>query len=89
MSLKVSLNDKGEPTGIDLDGKPLFVNSMDISLRPCVPMTVKLEAYVRDLSTGGLTVKNPVTGEPEVESLEFYAVSKEDYELLQKLRSAP
>lgn len=82
MSLVVRLDHKGEPTAVELDGRPIFVASMDIQYRPCEAAKVVIEMYVRDAAD--VIVRHE--GEPVLESREFYAVSKADHELLMQLK---
>lgn len=65
MPLQIKL-ENGEPTSIELDGKPIFVQSMDIEFRPCERAVIKMCVYV-----------HPVGGH-EMEDMCFYAVSKEE-----------
>ena len=82
-SLVITLDHKGEPSKVELDGKTLFVTAIDIKYRPCEPGKITLEAYVQDLGT--VIARHP-GGEPKMEQMEFYAVSKEDHELLLQLK---
>lgn len=84
MSLVVKFDELGEPTGVELDGKPIFVQTMDIQYRSCEPAKVVIEMYVPDIA-GGLIAHHP-NGDAVTETRELYAVSKEDHELLMQLK---
>ncbi len=43
-NIKVTTVD-GEPTSVELDGKPIFVESMDILYRPCQRATINMSFY--------------------------------------------
>jgi hypothetical protein len=82
--LVITYDQKGEPTGITLDGTPVCAESLDIIYRGGEPAKVVIELYVKDIE-GGVIARGP-DGEAITETREFYAVSKKDHELLMQLK---
>jgi hypothetical protein len=72
--LRVEL-DNGVPTGVFIDDKPVFVEAMDIKFRSCQPALITIQVYSDHPHSMSLS------------SMVYYAVSKEDYELLKKVKA--
>lgn len=85
--LVVTMDENSEPIKIELDGTPVFASTLDIQYRPKKPALIKMTAYARDISGHRLTVEGP-DGNLVLEDRQFYAVSKEDFELLQATKAA-
>lgn len=83
--LVVKFDTKGEPSAVELDGRPIFVNKLDVQYRPCEPAKVIMEMYLQD--EGGILQRHD--GDPLTEERVLYAVSKEDFELLQRVKAGP
>jgi hypothetical protein len=79
--LVIKLNDKGEPTSVELDGRPIFVSTLDVQYRPNEPAKIIMEMFVMD--AGGMVVRHGE--EPLMEGMTMYAVSKEDFDFLQDI----
>lgn len=82
--LVVTLDDKGEPTKLQLNGSDVFATSLVLEYRANTPSKVTIEAYVQDL---GGALQRSDNGDPKLETHELYAVSKADYDLLQSLKN--
>jgi hypothetical protein len=55
MSLVISMNERGEPTALELDGRPVFASTLDIQFRNGEPAKVIMEMYVPDIAGGLIT----------------------------------
>lgn len=79
----VTFDKRGQPTSVELDGKAIFVQSMDVQYRPNQPAKLVLDMYLAD--NEGILDRYQ-DGEPIVERRVLYAVSKEDHDLLMQLK---
>lgn len=85
--LVVTVDDKGEPVDVKFNGKSEFINSIDIHYEGGKPPTVNVEWYVRDISGHSLITRH-ADGDPVLQRSKLYAVTKEDFELLQATKAA-
>lgn len=73
----ITLDAKGEPTKVELNGKAIFVSALTIEYLPAEPAKITMTAYVQDI--GGVMQRYD-NGEPVMETHVLYAVSKADYD---------
>lgn len=79
MALVVKFDQHHVPCSVELDGKPIFVDNMVVEYRANVPAKVTMQVILLDV--GGL-VQRDSEGNPKLDTMELYAVSKEAFDSL-------
>lgn len=79
MGLVVKFDHHHQPSSVELDGKPIFVDSMTVEYRPNELAKVTMQVMLVD--SNGLLHRD-ADGNPKHEEMVLYAVSKEAFDSL-------
>ncbi len=83
--LVITVDEKGLPQNVYLDGNNILAVKIDVQYRPNQYPVVLLETYLKD--DEGHLITNDENGLATGVKT-FYAVTKEDFDLLQTLKAA-